>query len=61
MHPNIAEFPHPERIGTFREFGPFGIPYQILREGHDTAKGWSVEIEVPHKQGNAGISAEGRS
>jgi hypothetical protein len=28
MQPNIAEFPHPELIGTFRQFGPFGIPYQ---------------------------------
>ena len=47
MHPNIAEFPHPALIGTFRQFGPFGIVYQILKESHATAKGWTVEIEVP--------------
>lgn len=47
MHLHTAGFPHPELIGTFRQFGPFGIPYQILKEGHDTGKGWTVEIEVP--------------
>ena len=47
MHLHTAEFPHPELIGAFRQFGPFGISYQILKEGHDTEKGWTVEIEVP--------------
>ena len=47
MQSHAAEFPHPELIGTFRQFGPFGIPYQILKEGHDSDKGWTVEIEVP--------------
>ncbi|OCX76531.1 hypothetical protein A6M27_01410 [Acidithiobacillus thiooxidans] len=47
MQPHIADFPHPELIGTFRQFGPFGISYQILKEGHATAKGWTVEIELP--------------
>ena len=30
MQSHAAEFPHPELIGTFRQFGPFGIPYQVL-------------------------------
>ena len=47
MQSHAAEFPHLELIGTYRQFGPFGIPYQILKEGHDTDKGWTVEIEVP--------------
>ncbi|MHB8253797.1 MAG: DUF5397 family protein [Acidiferrobacter sp.] len=46
MQQNSVGFPHPELIGTFRQFGPFGIPYQVLKEGRDTAKGWTVEIEV---------------
>lgn len=47
MQADTAGFPYPELIGTFRQFGPFGIPYQILKEGHDTGEGWTVEIEVP--------------
>ena len=47
MQPHPAGFPNPELIGSFRQFGPFGIAYQVLKEGHDTAKGWTVEIEVP--------------
>ncbi len=47
MHLHAASFPHPELVGTFRQFGPFGITYQILNEGHNTANGWTVEIEVP--------------
>jgi hypothetical protein len=47
MQSHATGFPHPELIGAFRQFGPFGIPYQILKEGHDTEKGWTVEIEVP--------------
>ena len=41
-----STFPHPELLGSFRQFGPFGIAYQVVREGHSTEKGWSVEIEV---------------
>lgn len=40
-------FPHPEIIGTFHQFGPFGIPYQVLRPARETENGWLVEIEVP--------------
>jgi hypothetical protein len=47
MQSHTAGFPHPELIGTFRQFGPFGISYQVLKEGHQTDKGWTVEIEVP--------------
>ena len=42
-----ATFPHPEIIGTFHQFGPFGIPYQVLRPARETENGWLVEIEVP--------------
>jgi hypothetical protein len=41
------QFPNPEVIGTFHQFGPFGIPYQVLKPAKMTAKGWTVEIEVP--------------
>jgi len=47
MPSHTTGFPHPELIGTFRQFGPSGIPYQVLKEGHQTDKGWTVEIEVP--------------
>ena len=40
-------FPNPEIIGSFHQFGPFGVPYQILRPTRETAEGWMVEIEVP--------------
>jgi len=40
-------FPHPEVIGTFHQFGAFGIAYQVLRPARETEKGWLVEIEVP--------------
>ncbi|MDD3760449.1 MAG: DUF5397 family protein [Acidithiobacillus sp.] len=43
----IPQFPHPELIGSFRQFGPFGIAYQVVREGRSTDRGWTVEIEVP--------------
>jgi len=41
------QFPHPEIIGTFHQFGSFGIPYQVLKPVRETDKGWIVEIEVP--------------
>jgi hypothetical protein len=44
---SYAAFPHPEVIGSFHQFGPFGIPYQVLRPSHETAEGWLVEIEIP--------------
>lgn len=40
-------FPHPEVIGSFHQFGHFGIPYQVLRPTKQTEKGWLVEIEIP--------------
>lgn len=40
-------FPHPEVIGTFHQFGPFGVPYQVIRPAQETARGWTVEIEIP--------------
>ncbi|SMF97307.1 hypothetical protein SAMN02949497_4729 [Methylomagnum ishizawai] len=40
-------FPHPEIIGSFHQFGPFGIPYQVLRPERETGAGWTVEIEIP--------------
>ena len=43
MQPN---FPHPEVIGSFHQFGLFGIPYQVLNPVRKTDKGWIVEIEV---------------
>ena len=47
MNQITNEFPHPEIIGTFRQFGPFGIHYQIVKQGQATSGGWTVEIEVP--------------
>ncbi|MBN6742068.1 DUF5397 family protein [Acidithiobacillus sp. MC6.1] len=47
MQSTTHAFPHPELIGSFRQFGPFGVPYQIIKAGHQTEKGWTVEIEVP--------------
>jgi hypothetical protein len=47
MQTPAGGFPHSELIGTFRQFGLFGIPYQVLREGRCTDKGWTLEIEVP--------------
>jgi hypothetical protein len=40
-------FPHPEIIGTFHQFGPLGVPYQVVRPARETEKGWTVEIEIP--------------
>lgn len=40
-------FPHPEVIGSFHQFGEFGIAYQVLRPARKTEKGWMVEIEIP--------------
>ena len=40
-------FPRPEVIGTFHQFGPFGIPYQVLRPAQQTGDSWMVEIEIP--------------
>ena len=40
-------FPHPEIIGNFYQFGPFGIPYQVMQASRKTDKGWMVDIEVP--------------
>lgn len=40
-------FPHPEVIGTFHQFGPFGVPYQVLGPAQETGEGWTVEIEIP--------------
>lgn len=40
-------FPHPEVIGTFHQFGAFGVPYQVLRPARETDEGWTVEIEIP--------------
>jgi hypothetical protein len=40
-------FPHPEVIGSFHQFGPFGVAYQVIRAGSETDQGWTVEIEVP--------------
>lgn len=40
-------FPHPEIIGTFHQFGPFGMPYQVVGPARKTDQGWTVEIEVP--------------
>jgi len=42
-----TQFPHPEVIGTFHQFGLFGVPYQVLKPGRQTDKDWMVEIEVP--------------
>ncbi len=42
-----APFPHPEVIGTFHQFGPFGVAYQVLRPAQQSEKGWTVEIEIP--------------
>lgn len=42
-----TQFPRPEVIGTFHQFGPFGVPYQVLKPARETANGWTVEIEVP--------------
>lgn len=42
-----GQFPHPEVLGTFHQFGPFGVPYQVLRPVGETTQGWMVEIEVP--------------
>ncbi|WP_308389711.1 DUF5397 family protein [Acidithiobacillus sp. AMEEHan] len=48
MQPSAKQsFPHPELIGSFRQFGPFGVAYQVVKEGHSTDHGWTVEIEVP--------------
>lgn len=55
MQQDIAEFQHSELIETFRQFGPFGIPCRILKEGHDTMKGWTVEIDVPQTGGARNI------
>ena len=40
-------FPYPEILGTYHQFGPFGIPYQVLRPVRNTGEGWTVEIAVP--------------
>jgi hypothetical protein len=40
-------FPKPEVIGTFHQFGPFGPPYQVIKPFRETESGWTVEIEVP--------------
>ncbi len=40
-------FPNPEIIGTFHQFGPFGVPYQVIGPARETEKGWLVEIEIP--------------
>lgn len=41
------QFPHPEVIGSFHQFGPFGVAYQVVGQGRQTDQGWTVEIEVP--------------
>ena len=38
MQSSTHAFPHPELIGSFRQFGPFGIPYQIIKAGHQAEK-----------------------
>lgn len=40
-------FPNPEIIGTFHQFGPFGVAYQVIRPARETENGWLVEIEIP--------------
>ena len=40
-------FPHPEVIGSFHQFGAYGVSYQVLRPVGQTEKGWLVEIEIP--------------
>ncbi len=42
-----APFPNPEIIGTFHQFGFFGIPYQVLRPAGQKNNEWQVEIEIP--------------
>ncbi len=42
-----TQFPNPEVLGTFHQFGLFGVPYQVLKPARETAAGWMVEIEVP--------------
>jgi hypothetical protein len=42
-----STFPHPEIIGSFHQFGAFGVSYQVLRPVGQTEKGWLVEIEIP--------------
>ena len=42
----LGQFPHPEVIGTCYQFGPFGVPYQVMQVSRETDKGWTVEIEV---------------
>lgn len=46
MPSSSTAFPHPDLIGTYRQFGPFGLVYRVIEEGHHTEKGWTVKIEV---------------
>jgi hypothetical protein len=40
-------FPHPELIGQFRTFGPFGPTYRILEPSKQDEKGrWLLHIQV---------------
>ena len=34
-------------IGSFHQFGTFGVSYQVLRPVGNTETGWLVEIEIP--------------
>jgi len=38
MPSHTTGFPHPELIGTFRQFGPFGIPKKKNKKKNKTGK-----------------------
>jgi len=41
-----THFPRPDLIGTFHQFGTFGVPYQVVQPMRQTPQGWTVEIKV---------------
>lgn len=40
-------FPRPDLIGSFHQFGHFGVNYQVIQPSREAEDGWLVEIEVP--------------